>query len=53
VPVDADKIARELRERIEQEVDALALQIDIPDIRTYTDPKARVYCVSTKAIKRF
>jgi type III restriction enzyme len=39
VPVDADKIARELRERIEQEVDALALQIDIPDIRTYTDPK--------------
>jgi type III restriction enzyme len=39
VPVDADKIARALRERIEKEVDALALQIDIPDIRTYVDPK--------------
>jgi type III restriction enzyme len=39
VPVDADKIARELRQRIEQEVDALALQIDIPDIRTEMDPK--------------
>jgi type III restriction enzyme len=39
VPVDADKIARELRERIEKEVDGLALQIDIPDIRTSVEPK--------------
>ncbi len=31
VPVDAEKIARELRERIEREVDALSLQIDVPD----------------------
>ena len=39
VPLDADKVSRELRERIEREVDALSLQIDIPDIRTYTNPK--------------
>lgn len=38
-PVDVEKVTRELRDRIEKEVDALALQIDVPDIRTYTDPK--------------
>src|SRR5208337_17853 len=28
-----------MRDRITKEVDALALQIDVPDIRTYIDPK--------------
>lgn len=40
VPVDVEKVTRELRGRIEKElVDGLALQIDVPDIRAYTDPK--------------
>jgi type III restriction enzyme len=39
IPVDPERVARELRQRIEKEVDALALQIDVPDIRTYTNPK--------------
>ncbi|MBI3810203.1 MAG: hypothetical protein HY284_07065, partial [Nitrospirae bacterium] len=39
VPVVAEKVIRELRERIEKEVDALALHINVPEIRTYTSPK--------------
>jgi type III restriction enzyme len=39
VPIDVEQVTRELRDRIAKEVDALALQIDVPDIRTYTDPK--------------
>ena len=38
-PVEPERVVRELRQRIEKEVDALALQIDVPDIRTYTNPK--------------
>ena len=38
-PIDADKIARELRDRIEKEVEALVFQIDVPDIRIYAEPK--------------
>ncbi|MBZ5669029.1 MAG: DEAD/DEAH box helicase family protein [Acidobacteriia bacterium] len=39
VPIDAEQVTRELRDRIAKEVDALTLQIDVPDIRTYIDPK--------------
>jgi type III restriction enzyme len=39
VPVDAEAVARDLRERIKREVDGLTLQIDVPDIRAYTDPR--------------
>ncbi len=38
-PIDAERTARELRRRIEKEVDALALQIDVPDIRLYSNPR--------------
>jgi type III restriction enzyme len=39
VPVDVEQVLRELRQRIEKEVDALALQIDVPEIHTYVEPK--------------
>ncbi|MBZ5700461.1 MAG: DEAD/DEAH box helicase family protein [Acidobacteriia bacterium] len=39
VPVDAEKVTRELRQRIENEIDALKYQIDVPEIHTYVDPK--------------
>jgi len=38
-PIDTEKIVKEMRDRIEKEVDALALQIDVPDIRIYAEPK--------------
>jgi type III restriction enzyme len=39
VPVDAEKVTRELRQRIEHEIDALKYQIDVPEIHTYVEPK--------------
>jgi len=39
VPVDAEKVTRELRQRIENEIDALKYQIDVPEIHTYVEPK--------------
>lgn len=38
-PLDLEKIIQEHRQRIEREVDGLALQIDVPDIRTYSEPR--------------
>lgn len=39
VPVDAEKVIQELRQRIEGEVDALKYQIDVPEIHTDVEPK--------------
>jgi type III restriction enzyme len=39
VPVDSERVLRELRQRIESEVDALKYQIDVPEIHTYVEPK--------------
>lgn len=38
-PVDAEEVMRDLRRRAADAVDALALQIDVPDIRAYSNPR--------------
>lgn len=38
-PIDAEQVIREERERVTKEVEALALQIDVPDIRFDVEPR--------------
>jgi hypothetical protein len=38
-PIDTEEVVRNLRRRAANAVDALALQIDVPDIRAYSNPR--------------